>query len=823
MLFVAPSARAAATCGGAAAERRRAGAKVDLRDRRRHRRRRSASGRVDLDPEGPLRLEGQVLDRGRRRRRRRDRVASSRAAAHRRRREDDGTFVVRQARRPRRTTLTATSGELVGGPVDVQADREQRSGRDPARRGREARRHGHRRRQAADRRRRRQARRRRRAQRARPTTNGTATLTPVRPGWVAVEVERDRLRAGDVVHARSARRARPATLTVTLHKGFAVIGPRHRRGRQADREGAGHRRATACCGRSAAAATGRRPTTRASSRSPRSRPAATCCRRSTASTRRRESPPVTVARRAGHRHRDHDEGGRRRSRHGRRHATASRVPYATVRVARRGRSAMGDGAVAPGDDRQGKGAFELRGPARAASSRRAPSPTPRRASSSTSISRPKPAKRDLKLVLDVSRHDRRRRRRRDRPAGPRGPGQRVPRLPRRRVDRGLALAGMSSATTDGAGEFAIHGLPDGAYRLWAARARAAAMRGWGQQGTPAKTGDKNVKHHAAGARRARRQDRARRRRGAEARERPARLSAGDAGRRDGAFTLKDARRPAATTSRSAAPSSRELIEARRRSRARQDDRPRHDHRDARPQAHRQGRRRERHAGRRARRSRSARCCSRWQGADDQLGRTSRRWRGIAHRRRPIRTATSRSSASAEGDDTSMAEHPDTRPLDRRSQVPEGTDDPPPITLALRGFGSITGKVTQKGEPQARRHDHRHDEGRRRAGRDRADRRRRHVHAAEGRRGHARAQRDAAEGLMSLKSTSATVQVTAGKQTHGRRSTSRSARSRSPSTVKPLPGNKVDAAQVFLFARHRRGARTRSSSPTASLPGGVARA
>ena len=56
----------------------------------------------------------------------------------------------------------------------------------------------------------------------------------------------------------------------------------------------------------------------------------------------------------------------------------------------------------------------------------------------------------------------------------------------------VALAGMSSATTDGAGAFAIHGLPDGAYRLWAARGNTR-QRDWGQAGVAAKVGDKGVR------------------------------------------------------------------------------------------------------------------------------------------------------------------------------------------------------------------------------------------------------------------------------------------------------------------------------------------
>ncbi len=57
---------------------------------------------------------------------------------------------------------------------------------------------------------------------------------------------------------------------------------------------------------------------------------------------------------------------------------------------------------------------------------------------------------------------------------------------------GLALAGMSSASTDGAGGFVIRGLPDGAYKLWAARSSSSDQE-WGQQGTAATTGDTGVK------------------------------------------------------------------------------------------------------------------------------------------------------------------------------------------------------------------------------------------------------------------------------------------------------------------------------------------
>lgn len=54
-----------------------------------------------------------------------------------------------------------------------------------------------------------------------------------------------------------------------------------------------------------------------------------------------------------------------------------------------------------------------------------------------------------------------------------------------------ALAGFSSATTDGVGHFVIRGLPEAAYRLWATRATGSA--GWGQSSTPAKVGDQNAR------------------------------------------------------------------------------------------------------------------------------------------------------------------------------------------------------------------------------------------------------------------------------------------------------------------------------------------
>ncbi len=57
----------------------------------------------------------------------------------------------------------------------------------------------------------------------------------------------------------------------------------------------------------------------------------------------------------------------------------------------------------------------------------------------------------------------------------------------------LALADMSSAITDGAGKFTIAGLPEGQYKLWPTRGSAGGGQAWGERGTSAKTGDTNVK------------------------------------------------------------------------------------------------------------------------------------------------------------------------------------------------------------------------------------------------------------------------------------------------------------------------------------------
>lgn len=57
----------------------------------------------------------------------------------------------------------------------------------------------------------------------------------------------------------------------------------------------------------------------------------------------------------------------------------------------------------------------------------------------------------------------------------------------------MALAGLSTATSDASGNFAVHGLPDGAYKLWAERTQGGFRGGFDDHAASGHTGDKNVK------------------------------------------------------------------------------------------------------------------------------------------------------------------------------------------------------------------------------------------------------------------------------------------------------------------------------------------
>ena len=425
----------------------------------------------------------------------------------------------------------------------------------------------------------------------------------------------------------------------------------------------------------------------------------------TASTRRRKSTPVTV-------------GGSRRSTGveitmkaggGRSPAssstpTASRSPFATVRVAGERRPRCGARRVAPGDDRSARARSSCAA-SRARSCRRAPSPTPRRASSSTSISRRPPAQARFELVLDVSGTI----------AGivVDETGQPVAEV---QVNAFPDMLGGASPTASRSpacrrrpptapARSRSTACPTARIGCGPSRTSAASATGWGKQGTPAKTGDKDVKHRARRDRRAHRQDRARR---LGAAPKLAYVQVGCQAATPAIARRVRSRGPRArhrTTCTSAAPSSPSSIK--------------HDVKiepgkttdlgtitvDARPPAHRQGGRRERRAGRRrAGQDRPDAVLDR-AAHDDDSRRTSTTCSGM-------RNATSDQDGSfvahrraAEGD------HRDRRPSDRgplarAARSRRARDDPPPVTLALRGYGSIVGKVTHEGPAAGRRHDHR---------------------------------------------------------------------------------------------------------------------
>ena len=163
------------------------------------------------------------------------------------------------------------------------------------------------------------------------------------------------------------------------------------------------------------------------------------------------------------------------------------VAFATLRVAGKGGEMWMVGSRQTTTDRAGK--FELHGLARAKLQIRAESDTA--ASKLVDLDLvSQPEKRDAEIVLDVAgmisgvvvdEH-----------------GQPVaevavnafPDIAGGASFDGMSLAGMSSTTTDGAGAFTVRGLPDGPYKVSAARHH---MGDWGLEGTAAKTGDSGVK------------------------------------------------------------------------------------------------------------------------------------------------------------------------------------------------------------------------------------------------------------------------------------------------------------------------------------------
>lgn len=464
------------------------------------------------------------------------------------------------------------------------------------------------------------------------------------------------------------------------------------------------------------------------------------------------------------------------------------VAFATVRISGKGANQWMVAARQATTDKDG--AFELRGLARAKQQARAESDLAASKIADVDLEA-KAEVTNLELVLDVSGtitgivvDDK---------------GQPVPEVTVNAFPdilgggntEGLALAGMSSATTDGGGGFVIHGLPDGAYRLWAARA-SVGFQEWGQQGTSAKTGDKGVKITLPAPGELKGTivlD------GAAEAPASAMVQIGmqpSTPAKAGAFDLKDIT-PGTYDVTFRGLEFAEMVK-----------------RDVKIEPGKttdlgkvtvfRGRKL---AGKVVDASGTAVAGAKIkvgemlftaEGSEDQMAQFEEMG--------GIRSAVSDQAGEftiigiPKKATNVVADHP-TRGRSLAVGVPEGADDPAPMTLTLRGYGSISGKVTSQGKPLPR------------------------VTVSDSAKGGgasaAFAQTDdegnftiakVSEGphvlqamqqqMMSMKSSSTTVTVTAGKETKVTIDIPVGTLSLTV-TIKPLAGNQVDAAQVFLMS------------------------
>jgi len=166
------------------------------------------------------------------------------------------------------------------------------------------------------------------------------------------------------------------------------------------------------------------------------------------------------------------------------------VPYATVKIASTRWSADMTYRQAAADD---KGAFEIKGLARAALRMRAEGDEASSPPVDVDLVAT-PTKRDVRLVLD----------RAGTIAGVvvDGDGEPVPEatvsaypdfMAGEVADGDWMMASNATATTDGDGHFVLKGLDDGAFRVWAARDGGGSRRNTGREGVATRTGAKDVK------------------------------------------------------------------------------------------------------------------------------------------------------------------------------------------------------------------------------------------------------------------------------------------------------------------------------------------
>ena len=464
------------------------------------------------------------------------------------------------------------------------------------------------------------------------------------------------------------------------------------------------------------------------------------------------------------------------------------VPFATVRVAGDGQQMWMIDSRQATSDRAGE--FELRGLARAKLKARAESDDA--ASQIASVDLTSTTKAEIKLVLDVKGTiagvvvDEA-----DQPiaevqvnAFPDVLGGNAP--------EGMSLAGLSSATTDGAGHFTIRGLPDGSYRVRGARA-SGGMFTWGQRGTPAKVGDKNVKVVLAAdgsvvGKLALENGRAPKLATVQLGFLPGTPAGGDGTFKLGAvppgtydlhvrgaefadFVQHDVKvEPGKPTD----VGTLKLVRGRKLTGRVVDANG-----SPVPGA----------------KVKAGNMLFSMQGAEDQMA----SFEEMSGMRTAVTDQDGRFTVIgiAKKATNVLADHPD-RGRSNALEIPAGTDDPPPVTLQLRGFGSISGKVTLEGKPVAGATITDAPKGggaQVRMVQSEADGTFKLTRIGEGTHVVSAMQQSAFG--MSLKSTSTTVQVRAGKDTKVTIDIPVGTIALTV-TIKPQANQKVDAAQVFLF-------------------------
>jgi protocatechuate 3,4-dioxygenase beta subunit len=736
---------------------------------------------LDVDPEGPLRLEGQVVDEdghgvggaevwlGS--------VPPRKATS-----EDDGTFAFDKLV-GREYALSATAGDRVGGPVDYKLTESS----DPVviRLVASA-----------------QLRVTVITEDGKPiggavvhlagmgertaTTNpeGIATVKPVHPGWVAVQVTADGYAPGNGFTQIGSSGA-TGDLKITLHKGVAVSG---RVIDEAGRPIANARVTTAGIwdipGGVEPVTTDAKGTFTFAALAPGSHVLVA----TDGEHAPERSAPVTVA----------DQPVRNvtitMKQGGKLAGIVSDdqqkpVPFATVRVGGDGQQMWIVDARQATSDRNGH--FELRGLARTKLKVRAESDDAASKIARVDLSST-PVKDDLKLTLDVKGTI----------AGLVVDDKNQP-VAEVQVNafpdffagnsaEGVTLAGMSSATTDGAGRFTIRGLPDGAYRVRAARA-SGGRYDWGQQGTPAKVGDKNVKITlpADGSI----TGKLALENGGTPKSASVQLGyqTSTPMNSDGTFALNDVA-PGTYDLHVRGPEFAEFVQ---RDVEVKPGKPT----DVGTLTLMRGRKL---TGRvvdangtavPGAKVKTGDMLFSMQGAEDQMD----SWEEMTGMRSGVTDQDGRFTliGIAKKATNVIADHP-TRGRSAAIAIAAGTDDPPPITLTLKGYGTITGKVTSKGEPVggATITDTPKGGGSQvRMVQSEADGTFTLTKISEGT--HVVSAMQQGGFGMSLKSTSTTVQVTAGKET-------KVAIDIPIGTitmvvqVKPKAGAKVDSAQVFLF-------------------------